>query len=155
MKGIHIKRQSRYLNDLDNAIDRLMAVYFTTTKLVSTTSNWTTTDVLDDLTIEVNNVRSVAQMASGNLHDSAEELIRMIVLKTTHCMLESLSDLFTSSAVEDMATTTVFTLYTDRNRILANQDRAYFLMMLRSNSLLNAYNVKLTIMDGASKVAAA
>jgi hypothetical protein len=155
MKGVHQKRQFKHLNDLDSAIDRLMTIYFQTTKRIANDRQYLTPELLDDLTIEVNNVRNVAQMLTGTITNSTEELLRMLVVKTTHCIVDALEHIFSSTAVEDQGGATVFHLRTDRTALSAEQDTAYFLMSLRSNNLLAAYNVKFTMMEGTAKVKAA
>jgi hypothetical protein len=79
----------------------------------------------------------------------------MLLVKTTHCIVEGLQDILSTVNVDEISGTTQFTCWTERNKVQQHQDKAYFLMTLRGNSLLTAYNIRLTIMDGAAKTLAA
>jgi len=155
MKGTEAQRLTSYLNDLDVAIDRMMTTYFNTVKKVQEEPDSITTEILDDVTIEVNNVMHVAGLTSDGLTDSTQELVRLVVTKTTRNLLEAIQFMFTEMTVEERDKETQFTILTDKAQMTAHPDLAFFIISIRNNDLLKGHNIHITVMDGSSKVQAA
>lgn len=155
MKGIHKKRQSRNIQELDSALDRLMSAYFATCNQLAQSTVQFRHELFEPLSIEVNNVLAVAASTASGIAQTTSDLITSVVTNAVEQTLDALSFMFTGTQREDNGTGTVFTAHTDRNQIKVNEDLAYFLYEFRNAPLLKSCNVRLVITEGGTQVQAA